>query len=67
MVRRHEEVSTSQVGRRRSSPRETPTGSSLVVAMFAEELWLYNQISIEISLETSNRTATGFASSFHRW
>ena len=58
MTRGHEEVSTSQVGRRRGIPRETPTASSLVVAMFAEELRLYNQIPAEISLETSDVTTT---------
>ena len=42
MARGHEEVSTSQARRRRGPPREMPTASSLVVAMYAEELRLYN-------------------------
>ena len=58
MERCHEEVSTSQFGRRRGTPQETPTASSLVAAMSAEELWLYSQILIEISLETSDNTTT---------
>ena len=36
MARGYEEVSNSQVGRRRVTPRETPTASSLVVAMSIE-------------------------------
>ena len=58
MTRGHEEVSTSQVGCRRGTPRETPTTSSLVVTMYAEELRLYSQIPIEISLETSDGTTS---------
>ena len=54
MARGHEGVSTSQAGRRKGTPRETPTVSSLVVAMFAEELRLYIQIPPKISLETSD-------------
>ena len=51
MARGKEEVSTSQAGRRRGTPRETPIASSLVVAMPVEELRLYNQVPAEISLE----------------
>ena len=40
------------------TPRETPTTSSLVAAMFAEELRLYNQFSVKISLETSDDVTT---------
>ena len=58
MARGHEEVSTNQAGRGRGTPQETPTASSLVAATFVEELRLYNQIPIEISLETSDGTAT---------
>ena len=58
MTRGHKEVSTSQVRRMRDTPRETPTASSLVVAMFVEELRLYNQIPARISLETSEGAAT---------
>ena len=42
MVRGHKEVSTSQVGHRRGAPQDTPTISSLVAAMSAEELRLYS-------------------------
>ena len=58
MARGHEEVLTSQAGHRRGTPRETPTASSLVTVMFAEELRLYSQIYTEIGLEMSNGTAT---------
>ena len=54
----HEEVSTSQVGHRRDTPRGMPTTSSLVVAMSIEELRLYIQIPIEISLETLDDATT---------
>ena len=40
MTRGYEEVSNSQAGRRRVTPWETPIASSLVAAMFAEELRL---------------------------
>ena len=42
----------------RGIPRETPTASSLVATMYEEELRLYNQIPVEISLETSDGAAT---------
>ena len=58
MSRGHEEVSTSQAGRMRGTPRETPIASSLVAAMSAEELRLYIQIPSEISMETLNGTTT---------
>ena len=58
MARGHEEVSTSQAGHRRGTPRETPTTSNLVVAMSVEELRSYSQIPIEISLETSDGATT---------
>ena len=58
MARGHEDVSTKQVGCRRGTPREAPTTSNLVAAMSAEELRLYNQIPIEISLETLDGAAT---------
>ena len=54
----HEEVSTSQVRCKRGTPQETPTANSLVAVVSAEELRLYNQIPIEISLETSDGTTT---------
>ena len=55
--RGHEET-TNQARRRRGTPRETPTTSSLVATMSVEELRLYNQIPINISLKTSNDAAT---------
>ena len=58
MEKGHKEVSTSQAGRRRGTPLETPTARSLVAAMSAEELRLYNQITVEISLEMSDSEAT---------
>ena len=58
MARGYEEVSSNQAGRRRMTPRETPTASSLVVAIPVEELTLYSQVPIEISLEVSDCSAT---------
>ena len=58
MARGHEEVSTSQVGHRRGTPAKTPTASSLVAAMYTEELRLYNQIPTEISLKKSDGATT---------
>ena len=58
MERDHEEVSTNQDGCRRGTPRETPTASSLVAAMSAKELRLYDQIPTKTSLETSDVAAT---------
>ena len=58
MARGYEEVSNSQAGRRRVTPWETPIASSLVAAMFAEELRLYSQVPAEISLEVSDSLAT---------
>ena len=60
MVRDHEEVSTSQVGRKRGKPPhlETPTVSSLVAAMSVEELRSFKQVPSAIILEVSyGRTA----------
>ena len=42
MTRGHEEVSTSQARCKKGNPRETPIASSLVDAMYAEELRLYS-------------------------
>ena len=38
MAKGHEEASTSQAGRKKGNPRETPTVISLVTAMFVEDL-----------------------------
>ena len=58
MARGYEEVSSSQAGCRRVTPRETPTASSLVAAMSVEEPRLYNQILVEIGLEVSDSLTT---------
>ena len=58
MARGHKEVSTSQAGRRRGTPRETPTASSLVTVMSVEELRLYSQMPTKTNLETSDGVAT---------
>ena len=42
MIRGYEEVSNNQAWRRRVTPRETPTASSLVVVMSTKELRLYS-------------------------
>ena len=52
-----EETSTSQVGRKRGTPRDTPTTSSLVAAMSIEELKSFNQVPANISLELLDDTA----------
>ena len=51
MARGEKETSTSGVGRRRGGPRESPTASSLVVAMSMEELRSFCQVLTNISLE----------------
>ena len=51
-------ISTNQAGRSRGIPRETPTASSLVVALSADELRLYSEIPAKISLETSYGATT---------
>ena len=51
MARGQEETSTSQAGRRRGTPRESPTASCLVVAMSVEELRSFCQVPTDISLE----------------
>ena len=58
MARGYEEVSSSQAGCWRVTPRETPTASSLVAAMSAKELRLYNQVLAEVSLEMLDNQAT---------
>ena len=54
MVRGQEETSTSRVGRRRGTSRESPTAISLVAAMSVEELRSFCQVPNDISLELSN-------------
>ena len=55
MARGQEETSTSQVGRRRGTPRESPIASSLVAAMSVEELRSFCQVPVDISMELSDR------------
>ena len=56
MVRGHEETSASQIGHKRGTPRETPTVSSLVTAMFIEELRSFSQVLAIIRLEVLDGT-----------
>ena len=58
MARGYEKVSNSPTGRRRVTPREMPTASSLVVVMSAQKLRLYSQVLVEIGLEMSDGSAT---------
>ena len=54
MERGQEETSTSQVGRKRVTPRESLIASSLVAAMSIEELRSFCQVPMDISLEFSD-------------
>ena len=56
MARGCEEAFTSQAGCKRGTPRETPTVSSLVTAMFVEELRSFRQVSAAIRLKVSDGT-----------
>ena len=58
MARGHKEAFTSQEGRRRGTPRETPTESSLVAAMSIEDLRPFRQVPAAIRLEVLDDTAT---------
>ena len=57
MTRGQEETSTSQVGHRRGSARESPSVSSLVAFMFVKELRSFYRVPEGISLELSNGLA----------
>ena len=57
MARGQEETFTSQARRKRGTHRESPTASSLVVAMSVEELRSFCQVLIDISLELSDGAA----------
>ena len=57
MARGHEEAFTSQVGRKKGTPWETPIVSSLVAAMSVEELRLFSQVPADIRLEVENSMA----------
>ena len=56
-MRDQEENSTSKVGCRRGSNRESPTASSLVASMYVEELRSFSQVPDVISLELSDGPA----------
>ena len=58
MAKGYEEVSISQVRRQKMTPRETSIARSLVAAMSIEELRLYNQVLVKISLEMSDGLTT---------
>ena len=51
MTRGQEETSTSQVGSRKGSSRESPTASSLVASMSMEELRSFYLVLDGINLE----------------
>ena len=55
MVRGEKETFTCWVRRRKGAPRKLPTASSLVAAMFVEELRSFFQVSADISLELLGR------------
>ena len=57
MARGQEETSTCQARRRRGTPLELPTTSSLVTAMSIVELRSFCQVLIDNSLELSNGAA----------
>ena len=57
MARGQEETYTSQVGRKRGTPRELPKASNLVATMSIEELRSFCQFPTDISLELSNGAA----------
>ena len=58
MARGREQASTNQVGRKRGTPREMPTASSLVVAMSVEDLRSFGQVPTAIRLEMSDSATT---------
>ena len=56
-MRGQEETSTSQVGRRKGSSRESPITSNLVSSMSMEELRSFCRVPDGISLELLNKSA----------
>ena len=58
MARGHEETFTSQAGCKRRTSRETPIVSSLVAAIFVEELRSFSQVLADIRLEVADGLAT---------
>ena len=59
MARGQEETSSFLDGRKRGTPREMLTTSSLVTAMFIEELRSFSKVPTNISLELSDCAAAG--------
>ena len=57
MARGQEETCTSQVRHKRGTPQKSPIASSLVIAMFVEELRSFCQVPIDFSLELSDGAA----------
>ena len=57
MARDQEETSTSQARRRKGTPLESPTASSLVASMSVEELRSFCQVHADVSLELLNGEA----------
>ena len=57
MMRGQEETSTSQVGGRKGSIRESPIASSLMASMSMEELRSFYRVPDVISLELSDGLA----------
>ena len=49
-----EETSTSQARRKRGTPREMPTTSSLIAAMSVKDLKSFSQVPAGISLKLSD-------------
>ena len=58
MTRGHEKASTSQAGRKRGTPLETPIISILVTVMFVDELRSFSQVPGNIRLEVADGLAT---------
>ena len=54
MARGQEKTSTNQAGRKRRTPRESPTSSNLVAAMSVEELRSFFHVLVDISLKLSD-------------
>ena len=54
----HEEASTNQAERKRGTPQETPTVSSLVAAMSVKDLRSFKQVPATIRLEKLDDAAT---------
>ena len=52
------QASTNKAGRKRGTPRETPTVSNLIAAMFVEGLRSFRQVPVAIILETLDDTTT---------